>query len=302
MTQAVLPFPVVPGKTEADIRKIAEHFKAEPQAWRESRSRGKVTMERAYWQHTPMGDFVAYLLNTLPPQHRRGARRRRSGTSDMDRYFAETVKEVHGVDISQPPERRPLGFSVSGEIPRQRAGERALPSRSPASPEKKTRPCAQVKEAVLSDGMTESRRALGETLEVIMLHHTPMGPVVAVYLEGENPAEANRKFAASQEPFDVWFKDKCKEVVPPFIDFNDPVPESSRFSTRSSSRRKSVRSTAPGQSPGAVLTHEGRRYSVGAILDERSYRASTVWNSIAHKLENSTNCARMSCMNGTAGL
>ena len=35
---------------------------------------------------------------------------------------------------------------------------------------------------------------------------------------------ANRGFAASRKPYDVWFKDECKKVFIPEIDFNDPLP------------------------------------------------------------------------------
>jgi hypothetical protein len=53
---------------------------------------------------------------------------------------------------------------------------------------------------------------------------TPQGDVVAVYLEGEDPFEGNRRFAASTAPYDVWFKDELKKISPPYIDFNQPVP------------------------------------------------------------------------------
>jgi hypothetical protein len=75
-----------------------------------------------------------------------------------------------------------------------------------------------------SEGMTRSRRALGENLELVTLVQTPQGPVLAVYLEGEDPFEANRRFAASTDPFDVAFKEECTHLFPPFIDFNQPVP------------------------------------------------------------------------------
>jgi hypothetical protein len=58
MNRTALVFPVAHGKTEADIRRIADRFNAEPEAYFESRRRAGVTFERAYWQHTSMGDFV----------------------------------------------------------------------------------------------------------------------------------------------------------------------------------------------------------------------------------------------------
>jgi hypothetical protein len=51
-----------------------------------------------------------------------------------------------------------------------------------------------------------------------------MGDIAVVYLEGEDPVRANRSFAASQRPHDRWFKDGLKELFPPNVDFDQPVP------------------------------------------------------------------------------
>jgi hypothetical protein len=56
------------------------------------------------------------------------------------------------------------------------------------------------------DEMTASRRALDQTVEVVTLQETPRGSLICVYLEGADPVEGNRAFAASVAPFDVWFK------------------------------------------------------------------------------------------------
>src|SRR6266542_4694220 len=52
----------------------------------------------------------------------------------------------------------------------------------------------------------QSRRRLGVTRERGWLQATPNGDVFILLLEGDDPVEANRKFAASHDPFDVWFK------------------------------------------------------------------------------------------------
>lgn len=71
--------------------------------------------------------------------------------------------------------------------------------------------------------MTTSRRALRQNVEVVTLSDTPQGPVAAIYLEGEDPNEGNRTFAASTEPFDVAFKHELSTLFPPFVDFNQPI-------------------------------------------------------------------------------
>ncbi len=72
--------------------------------------------------------------------------------------------------------------------------------------------------------MTESRRALQQNFDVVTVVQTPQGPVAAIYLEGEDPWEGNRRFAASTSTFDAWFKGELAKIFPPFIDFGQPIP------------------------------------------------------------------------------
>jgi hypothetical protein len=72
--------------------------------------------------------------------------------------------------------------------------------------------------------MTRSRRALGQTMEIVTLVETPQGPVIAVYLEGADPVEANRRHGVSTDPFDVAFNEELTHLFPPFIDLSKPVP------------------------------------------------------------------------------
>lgn len=48
--------------------------------------------------------------------------------------------------------------------------------------------------------------------------------MIVVYLEGEDPIRSNCLFAESDRPFDQWFKQRCKDIFPAEIDFNQPVP------------------------------------------------------------------------------
>jgi hypothetical protein len=57
MFRIAAPYPVAPGKTEADIRSIAAYFEAHPTQHRESRQRLGITVERVYLQATPMGNL-----------------------------------------------------------------------------------------------------------------------------------------------------------------------------------------------------------------------------------------------------
>src|SRR5438477_13101310 len=57
--------------------------------------------------------------------------------------------------------------------------------------------------------MEESRRSVGATRETVWIQQTPMGDVGIVLIEGEDVAAANRGFAESEAPFDVW----CEQTV-----------------------------------------------------------------------------------------
>jgi hypothetical protein len=72
--------------------------------------------------------------------------------------------------------------------------------------------------------MTASRQALPGKLsrEAAWVMHSPMGDFGIVLLEGDDPVAANEAFAASQAPFDVWFKQQVAEFTG--VDFGQPLP------------------------------------------------------------------------------
>ncbi|MFN2581228.1 MAG: hypothetical protein ABR498_00600 [Candidatus Dormibacteria bacterium] len=223
ITRAAMPFPVVPGKTLEDLRGPGKRFEAEPDAWAESRRRVGVTLERVYFQETPMGNFIiAYVESSRPLADVLSG----PGRSDLeiDRWFAEQVKELHGVDLSQPPQG-PAPEQVGEWVdPAVTQTKRGFAFCAPFVAEMLDKGRAWAAETFASEGMTESRRRLGESKEIVTLFHTPNGPVTGIYLEGDDPIAANRKFTESQEPFDVDFRNMLKQLFPPFVNFDQPVP------------------------------------------------------------------------------
>ena len=224
MVRAVLPFPVVPGKTEADIRRIPERLKSDPEGYRESRRRGGITMERAFWQHTPMGDFVVVYFETSGPLAEVLAAPAQSDL-DIDRFFVAAVKEIHGVDLTQPPPGPPPETVGEWFDPAVNDRRRGMAFCAPLAPGKTEEGRAFAREAFVTRAaeLTTSRRAINETGEVVTLISTPQGDVISVYLEGADPWDANARFAASTSPFDVWFKEQLARIFPPFVDFSQPV-------------------------------------------------------------------------------
>ena len=219
MTRAALVFPVLPGK---DARDIANEMKSRPREYEESRRRLGITMERAYLQHTPMGDFVTSYIEA-DGDLAEGFRK--LGTSDLeiDRYFVRAVREIHGADLSQPlPE--PLPETVAAWIdPAAKSRGRGMALCAPLAPGATERARAFVADAYHRDEFTASRRRLHVNEELLTLHSTPQGDLVGIYIEGDDPQSGNAGFAASQEPFDIWFKEELTKIFPPAVDFSKPV-------------------------------------------------------------------------------
>ena len=219
MSRAAMVYPVVPGK---DARAIADELKSRPREYEQSRRRLGITMERAYLQHTPMGDYVvAYLeaegdllekMSQLP-----------SSDLDIDRYFVDAVKEIHGVDLTQPMPG-PVPETVAAWIDTSvRSRGSGMAFCAPLTPGETDRARAFVADAYHRDDFTASRRRLHVSEELLTLQSTPQGDIVGIYIEGDDPAKGNEGFAASQEPFDLWFKEQLTKIFPAAIDFSKPV-------------------------------------------------------------------------------
>jgi hypothetical protein len=210
--------PVLPGKTD-DVKKIPVHLKEHKSEYEESRKRAGITMERVYLMSTPMGDFVI--------AYGEGKGFEEAGksfaTSDLpiDKWFFQKLKEVHGIDLSQAPPMIEQILSYVDETPDRKRGMAFCAPLPKGKLEPLKALFAQVAGPRRGE-MQQSRRDKQMTRDSVYLNRTPMGDVVAVYLEGDDPAAGNKQFAASNTPFDKWFKVGVGEVFG--MDFNQPVP------------------------------------------------------------------------------
>ena len=219
MSRTALVFPVVPGK---DAREIATELESRPREYEQSRRRLGITMERAYLQHTPMGDFVtAYIEAEGDVLEKFG--KLASSDLDIDRYFVEASREIHGADLTQPlPGPAPETVAAWGD-PMAKGRGRGMAFCAPLTPGETGRARAFVADAYHRDDFTASRRRLNVSEELITLHSTPQGDLVGIYIEGDDPAKGNAGFAASRDPFDLWFKEQLTKIFPAAIDFSKPV-------------------------------------------------------------------------------
>jgi hypothetical protein len=222
MGKIAFAVPVLPGK---DAKSVSEIFRNRGDEYSESRKRQGVTMERAFEQVTPMGTFVVAYLESDGPTDEAMAK---LGSSDLpiDREFTAALKDVHGMDVTAPPPGDPpeiLGdFVDHGASDRKRGFAFSAPVMPGA--EDRGREFAREAFETRRDEHAASRRALGVTQETVVLNHTPMGDIICVYIEGDDPDGGNRRFAESRSEYDVWFKEQLKGIFPPQIDFNEPVP------------------------------------------------------------------------------
>jgi hypothetical protein len=71
------------------------------------------------------------------------------------------------------------------------------------------------------DEYETARKRIGITREAVWHQETPNGTVAVVYLEADDIGAAMQGIASSQEPFDVWFRERMKEIHG--IDLGEPA-------------------------------------------------------------------------------
>ncbi len=220
-----LVFPVLPGK-ESLIREIAEQLKQRKAEHEESRRRHGLSVERAYLQKNPDGSAAVIAYLEADRTFSDAMKSVVSSDLPIDRYFIDKNGEATGIDFRAGPAG--ADPTLEGEWTASGAGRRAkgFGFVAPLQPGKTEAAKQFAQEAYVSrrDEFSESRLAKKITREEIFLNQTPMGDMIVVYIEGEDPIAGNREFAASNTPFDRWFKDRCKEVFATYIDFDQPVP------------------------------------------------------------------------------
>jgi hypothetical protein len=217
--------PILPGKEDLATKHSIEEIRRRIAEYEESRRRAGITVERVYLQRNPDGSslFVVYAEAAGDMADVIGSFI--ASGSDFDRWFLDVNQEISGIDFRQPPPGGGAEHVASWEDPGGGRGT-GLAFAMPLLPGKAEALRAWAGEAFETrrQELTQSRRALGQTREEVFLSSTPSGDVGVAYLEGKDPVEANQQFAASDAPYDRWFKDRLKDLVPPFIDFDQPVP------------------------------------------------------------------------------
>jgi hypothetical protein len=100
MALFAMAIPIPPGKKEQWQKFSSELQGARRADFVESRRKAGVR-ERTFHQQTPMGDFVIVTLEGDEPETA-FERLSRDGSPFMQ-WFKAQVREIHGLDMSQPP-------------------------------------------------------------------------------------------------------------------------------------------------------------------------------------------------------
>lgn len=75
------------------------------------------------------------------------------------------------------------------------------------------------------EAFERTRRRAGVTREAVFIQPTPNGDIVVVYVEADNIKAAFKAIAASDDPFDQWFRDHTREVHGINLEDGFPPPE-----------------------------------------------------------------------------
>jgi hypothetical protein len=99
-------FPILPGKVEAARAFAKDTMSAQRSGYEESQKRGGITRETWSIQETPDGNaFVLVWFESPDPEKSFAELAQES--SDFAVWFRQQVKEVSGVDLTEPQEGGP---------------------------------------------------------------------------------------------------------------------------------------------------------------------------------------------------
>ena len=107
MPMMAAAFPILPGKTEDWRAWMAEANGARRAEFEASRAEHGIH-ERAYLQHTPMGDLAIVTMEGKDPGQAFG--QMMNADTDFARWFTGKAKEMHGFDPSELPAGEPSGL------------------------------------------------------------------------------------------------------------------------------------------------------------------------------------------------
>ncbi len=211
--------PVLPGKMDAWKTFIAQMNGPRKEEYAASRKAAGMTQESVFVQKTPHGDFAVVYIEAADPKA--AFESFQKGATPADKDFIALLKDVHGIDLTQPMPPVVLGASYDGDGKRGGAGNAFFI------------PVLKGKEADAEKWMTDmegpkaadfdrTRALTGVTFERVFKASSPNGMLIAVYIEAADPAAALKNMVTSTDPFLVQFFKDAQTLTG--IDFSKGSP------------------------------------------------------------------------------
>jgi hypothetical protein len=100
MAEIVFAVPVLPGMEELDRRTLDEMADSRRDEYEAALREAGITRQAVWHQETPDGTIA---LVYIEADNSDAAQRFSASDADISRWFVERMKEVHGIDVSQPP-------------------------------------------------------------------------------------------------------------------------------------------------------------------------------------------------------
>jgi hypothetical protein len=171
----------------------------------EACKRHGTTKQRIFLSQTPMGAMVNVYSEGLNAGFFMA--RLRASSNAFDKFYLESLSKMSGVNMSDIPPGPPPNLAFEWESGQPGKGSTMIGAPVPDA-SKFWQFCRDLTMRYEEHG--ESRRRAGITLErVFYLHDAKM---VAVYLEGDDPAAGIAKSLSSGLPYDKWFVDHASAV------------------------------------------------------------------------------------------
>jgi hypothetical protein len=102
MTTLAFASPILPGKLEAWLRFNQESLGSRLAQHKESRTRLGITRELSWLQQTPDGDLAIVYIEVADPE--RMFEEMATSQQAYDVWFRQQVQEIHGLDLTAPPD------------------------------------------------------------------------------------------------------------------------------------------------------------------------------------------------------
>lgn len=186
-------------------RFVSEVNGAKQGEFADSRKRLGITKERVFLGQTPMGPAVYAYTEGLNAGF--AMARMRSSTLPFDKYFLETMTTITGRNLADLPAGPPphLAFEWTN-------GKRGKSATMIGAPTPDASKFWQLcREMTMRYGEhAESRESHGITFERVFYMHD--AKMVAVYIEGDDPAAAMEQSMKSTSAYDQWFMEATAKV------------------------------------------------------------------------------------------